>query len=182
LLTYLAEGEAAGIADHYKCRMRRPWYAVPIPHSRPQAFLPYMNHHGPRLIVNDSGARSSNLLHGVMLWPTAPDVHALAVAMCSSLTLLSAEIEGRAYGGGVLKLETKEAERVQVPFLSAQLVEQFASEFDHVNALRTAGDLEAIASLVDHILGIDHDRLWTAYLTFRARRLNRRRAPQALPR
>ena len=182
LLAYLAEGQAAGIADHYKCRTRRPWYAVPIPHSQPQAFLPYMNHHGPRLIVNDSRARSSNLLHGVTLRPSAPPVRALAVAMCSSLTLLSAEIEGRAYGGGVLKLETKEAERVQVPLLSGQLAEGLTAEFDRVNALRAAGDLEAAASLVDDILGIDHDRLWTAYLTFRARRLNRRRAPQPLPR
>ena len=33
----------------------------------------------------------------------------MAVAMASSFTLLSAEIEGRAYGGGVLKVETREA-------------------------------------------------------------------------
>lgn len=182
LLAYLAEGEADGIADHYKCRMRRPWYAVPIPRSKPQAFLPYMNHHGPRLIVNDADAWSSNLLHGVTLRPSAPPVRALAVAMCSSLTLLSAEIEGRAYGGGVLKLETKEAERVQVPLLSAQLVERLAGEFDRVNAFRSTGDLEAAAAIVDEILALDHARLWSAYLTFRSRRLNRRRALTRLPR
>jgi hypothetical protein len=182
LLAYLAEGEATGISDHYKCRVRRPWYAVPLPRWKPQAFLPYMNHHGPRLIVNDADAWSSNLLHGVTFRPTAPPARALAVAMCSSLTLLSAEIEGRAYGGGVLKLETKEAERVQVPLLSAQLVERLALQFDRINALRSAGDLEAAASIVDDLLAIDHARLWSAYLTFRGRRLGRRRAPQPLPR
>jgi adenine-specific DNA methylase len=182
LLAYLREGEATGIAAHYKCRVRRPWYAVPIPRSRPQAFLPYMNHHGPRLIVNDAGAGSSNLLHGVTLRPSAPPVRALAVAMCSSLTLLSAEIEGRAYGGGVLKLETKEAERVQVPLLSAQLIECLASEFDRANALRAPGDLETAASVVDHALALDHDRLWAAYLVFRRRRLGRRRGSEPLPR
>ena len=98
--------------------------------------------------------------------------------MCSSLTLLSAEIEGRAYGGGVLKLETKEAERVQVPLLSAQLVERLLVEFDRINALRTGGDLEGAASIVDDLLGLDHPRLWSAYLTFRGRRLGRRRAPR----
>ncbi|MGD0248323.1 MAG: N-6 DNA methylase [Candidatus Limnocylindrales bacterium] len=175
VLAYLAEGEADGIAGHYKCRMRQPWYAVPLPRSKPQAFLPYMNHHGPRLIVNEAGAWSSNLLHGVSLRPSAPPVRALAVAMCSSLTLLSAEIEGRAYGGGVLKLETKEAERVRVPLLSAQLVERLASGFDRINALRSTGDMETAASIVDDLMALDHARLWSAYLTFRGRRLGRRR-------
>ncbi|MGA3057890.1 MAG: N-6 DNA methylase [Candidatus Limnocylindrales bacterium] len=182
LLAYLADGQAAGIADHYKCRMRRPWYGVPLPRSKPQAFLPYMNHHGPRLIVNDADAWSSNLLHGVTLRPSAPPVRALAVAMCSSLTLLSAEIEGRAYGGGVLKLETKEAERLQVPLLSIQLSKQLVGEFDRINALRATGNLETTASIVDEILALDHARLWSAYLTFRSRRLNRRRALTPLPR
>jgi adenine-specific DNA-methyltransferase len=176
LLAYLAEGEAAGISDRYKCRVRRPWYAVPLPRSKPQAFLPYMNHHGPRLIVNDAGASSSNLLHGVTLRRGAPPVRALAVAMCSSLTLLSAEVEGRAYGGGVLKLETKEAERLLVPHIRGQSTEALLEVFDHVNALRTSGDVEAAASIADDLLGIDHVRLWAAYLVFRTRRLNRRRA------
>jgi adenine-specific DNA-methyltransferase len=174
LLAYLAEGESAGISDHYKCRMRRPWYAVPLPRSKPQAFLPYMNHHGPRLIVNTANARSSNLLHGVGFKPAAPPVEALAVAMCSSLTLLSAEIEGRAYGGGVLKLETKEAERLRVPLLSARLVERLAAEFDRISALRSAGDLKSAAAIADHLLALDHDPLWSAYITFRSRRQGRR--------
>jgi hypothetical protein len=98
--------------------------------------------------------------------------------MCSSLTLLSAEIEGRAYGGGVLKLETKEAERLQVPHLSARLAERLAAEFNRVDALRTAGELEPAALIVDDLLALDHGRLWSAYFTFRSRRLGRRRALQ----
>lgn len=173
LLAYLAEGEAAGIAGRYKCRVRHPWYAVPLPRSKPQAFLPYMNHRGPRLIVNDADAWSSNLLHGVSLRPSAAPVRALAVAMASSLTLLSAEIEGRAYGGGVLKLETKESERLRVPLLGSHLAERLVGEFDRVDALRRAGDLETAASVVDALLGLNHDRLWSAYVTFRSRRLGR---------
>ena len=147
--------------------------------SKPHAFLPYMNHHGPRLIVNDADALSSNLLHGVTLRPLAPPVRALAAAMCSSLTLLSAEIEGRAYGGGVLKLETKEAERLLAPRLDYDLGERLAGAFDRINTLRTAGDLEAAASIVDDMAGLDHGHLWGAYIVFRTRRLNRRRAEGA---
>jgi len=126
LLAYLKQGEASGITLRYKCRVRRPWYAVPLPRSRPDAFIPYMSHLGPRLVVNDVGAWSSNLLHGVTLGLLAPPARALAAAMTSSLTLLSAEIEGRAYGGGVLKLETKEAERVLVPLGGTADVERLA--------------------------------------------------------
>lgn len=176
VLAYLAEGEASGIALRYKCRVRRPWYGVPLPRSKPDAFLPYMSYLGPRLIVNDVGAWSSNLLHGVTLGLLSPPPRALAAAMASSVTLLSAEIEGRAYGGGVLKLETKEAERLLVPVSTEAQLERLAAVFPDINALIQGGDIEAAARTADDAAGIDHDRIWAAYLTFRTRRLGRRRA------
>jgi hypothetical protein len=176
VLAYLEEGEASGIALRYKCRVRRPWYAVPLPRTKPDAFLPYMSHLGPRLIVNDVGAWSSNLLHGVALGLLAPPPRALAAAMASSITLLSAEIEGRGYGGGVLKLETKEAERLLVPVVSPAQHERLAAVFPDIDALVHGGDIETGARIADDALAIDHDRIWAAYLTFRTRRLGRRRA------
>ncbi len=176
VLAYLDEGEASGIPLRYKCRVRRPWYAVPLPRSKPDAFLPYMTHLGPRLIVNDVGAWSSNLLHGVTFGLLSPPPRALASAMASSITLLSAEIEGRAYGGGVLKLETKEAERVLVPIDGPAQVERLEALFPELNTLVRGGYIEAAARTVDDLFGIDHDLIWGAYLTFRTRRLARRRA------
>lgn len=176
VLAYLGEGEVSGISLRYKCRVRRPWYAVPLPRSKPDAFLPYMSHLGPRLIVNDVGAWSSNLLHGVTLGLFAPPPRALASAMASSVTLLSAEIEGRAYGGGVLKLETKEAERLLVPVGREAELERLMAVFPDIDTLVQGGDIEAAARIADDIVGIDHDRIWGAYLTFRTRRLGRRRA------
>jgi adenine-specific DNA methylase len=174
LVAYLREGEESGISQRYKCRVRRPWYAVPLPRRKPDAFLPYMSHHGPRLIVNDVGAWSSNLVHGVALGPLAPPARALAVAMASSLTLLSAEIEGRAYGGGVLKLETKEAERLLVPAMSVDDRARLPEMLTAVDAALRHGDTEAAAVLVDQALGLDHEKLWQAYLGFRGRRLGLR--------
>ncbi len=37
------------------------------------------------------------------------------MAMLNSLTLLGGELVGRSYGGGILKLEPKEADRLPVP-------------------------------------------------------------------
>jgi hypothetical protein len=99
--------------------------------------------------------------------------------MASSLTLLSAEVEGRSYGGGVMKLETKEAERLLVPILDAAAVAQLEGAFPEMSALVSAGNVEAAARLADDVLGLDHDVLWNAYLAFRSRRLGRRRARAA---
>jgi adenine-specific DNA methylase len=180
LLTYLEQGVESGISSRYKCRVRRPWYAVPLPRSKADAFLPYMSHVGPRLIVNDTAAWSSNLLHGVKLGPLAPRPRALAAAMASSLTLLSAEIEGRAYGGGVLKLETKEAERVLVPTLSPSTTQRLLDLFPDIDALVRAGATKDAAEAVDEVLGLNHSSLWVAYLTYRSRRLGRRRNTRSL--
>lgn len=176
---YLEEGERDGIARRYKCRVRRPWYVVPLPRRRPHAFLPYMSHLGPRLIANEVGAWSTNLLHGVTLRDDAPPLRALAVAMCSSLTLLSGEIEGRAYGGGVLKLETREAERLVLPKVTPQAIPVLASLFDHADLLMRKRDEKGAAALVDRVLGVDHERVWQACLAFRERRLGRKRSAGA---
>jgi adenine-specific DNA methylase len=173
---YLTLGEQRGVSDRYKCRVRKPWYIVPLPRQQPNAFIPYMSHLGPRLIVNNLGARSTNLLHGVSLGSGAPTAHALAVAMCSSLTLLSAEIEGRAYGGGVLKVETREAERLIVPVADGPTYKIAEGMFDEIDALIRRGDVHAAARAADAAFDLDHDALWRAYCTFRGRRLGRRRA------
>lgn len=173
---YLSAGELLGIHQRYKCRTRSPWYAVPLPRRMPDAFLPYMNHRAPRLIVNGLGARNSNLLHGVALKADAPSPAAIAVAMTSSLTLLSAEIEGRAYGGGVLKLETKEAERLVMP--DPATTRDIASLLPDVDQDVRSGDLKRAAEVVDSHLGIPHDRLWKAYEALRQRRLGRRQTRQ----
>ncbi|MGH3025352.1 MAG: Eco57I restriction-modification methylase domain-containing protein, partial [Gaiellaceae bacterium] len=172
---YLAEGESLGVSTRYKCRVRKPWYAVPLPRQQPDAFIPYMAHMGPRLIVNDLGARSTNLLHGVSFRPDAPPAHAIAVSMCSSLTLLSAEIEGRAYGGGVLKVETRESERLAVPAFADAKTSELVGMFDDVDRLIRNGGSSVASEKVDRALGLDHEALWRACSAFRRRRLGRRR-------
>ena len=174
-LRYLAQGVVRGVSGGYKCRVRRPWYAVPIPKQRPDAFIPYMAHLGPRLIVNRLAARNTNLLHGVALGRGAPPVRALAVAMCGSLTLLSAEIEGRAYGGGVLKLETREAERLRIPAIAHERARALEDKFEEVDHLVRLGDIAGASCVADQVLGVDHETVWGAYAVFRTRRLGRRR-------
>jgi len=112
---YLEHGESLGVCRAYKCRTRSPWFRVPHVYQ-PDAFLTYMSGETPRLVANETEAVAPNSLHILRLRPPtklASDI--LAALWQTSLTRLSAEIEGHALGGGMLKLEPTEAERVVVP-------------------------------------------------------------------
>lgn len=112
----IAEGEEAGFHERYKCRIRTPWYAIPATQVTrpPHLFLTYMSSDVPRLVANQAGALSTNTVHAVRLL-NGTDPEALAASFYNSLTLLSTELVGRSYGGGVLKLEPTEAERIVMP-------------------------------------------------------------------
>jgi len=115
LAAYLRHGEESGVTKGYKCRKRTPWYCVPHV-VVPDAFLSCMSNVGPRLVTNGLGAVAPNTLHTVRLHPQVPvEADQLALCWMNSLTMLSAEIEGHPLGGGLLKLEPKEARQVLVP-------------------------------------------------------------------
>ena len=77
-----------------------------------------MRQHVPRLIVNRARAWSTNLLHCVVVKADDLDIRVPSVSILSALTLLSAELEARAYGGGVLKMDPREAERLRTADVS----------------------------------------------------------------
>lgn len=154
-LAYIEQGKKAGVHKAYKCRMRSPWWSVPQV-AVPDAFLTYMNHDTPRLVTNRAELKYVNSIHGVTF---AADRRAFAMdllpmAMLNSVTLLGAEIVGRAYGGGLLKIEPKEADRLPVPSLA--LVQAAEEELRNLRpqlgkALR-GGKLLSAVRAVDRVL------------------------------
>jgi adenine-specific DNA-methyltransferase len=143
------EGEELGFHDRYKCRIRSPWFALPIPRrGAPDAFLTYMSNGFPRFVLNDAKAISTNTIHNVSLL-NGESPAALSAAFYNSLTLLSAELVGRSYGGGILKLEPTEAERLLIPAFDENLTDVL----DDVDAALRARDLVRVLDLVDpHVL------------------------------
>ncbi len=113
---YIEGGEEAGVHEAYKCRVRSPWWRVPLVHP-PDLFLTYMNADTPRLCANRARAHHLNSVHGVYLRTGArrSGVDQLPLATLNSMTLLGAETVGRSYGGGMLKLEPREADCLPVP-------------------------------------------------------------------
>jgi hypothetical protein len=156
LKRFCAEGETRGTRERFKCRTRNPWWKVPGL-ARPDLLLTYMTGTRPRAAVNRAGALYSNSLHGLTL---KRDIEPMTVALLfhNSLTLLSHEIEGRSYGGGVLKLEPSEMAAVRLPQMQDELAdrEQLIRETD---ALLRGGAFDEAVALVDDTILQGHLRL-----------------------
>jgi hypothetical protein len=139
----------------YKCRVRKLWYRVPIVPPA-DLLLTCMNADTPRLTTNEAGAHHLNSVHGVYLREASRDLgrDLLPLASLNSVTLLHAEMVGRAYGGGILKLEPKEADRWAVP--SATLLDACAEQLravkQRVGDLLAAGRLLAAVDVVDDVM------------------------------
>ena len=103
-----AAGRTARLA--YKCRSREPWYVVPDV-SVPDAFLSYMSGVTPSLVANHAKCVGTNSVHVVKLNGTM-DISELQDRWRQPLTQLSCELEGHPLGGGMLKLEPREAGKI----------------------------------------------------------------------
>lgn len=152
---YIARGEAGGVSTAYKCRVRSPWWRVPMVEV-PDLFLTYMNHDRPRLVTNTAGVRVLNSLYGVKLEAARHKLgmELLPLASLNSVTLLGAEIVGRSYGGGLLKLEPREADHLPVPSFDevAEKADQLRAARSQLNAALRQNNVGKAASLIDPIL------------------------------
>jgi hypothetical protein len=154
---YIRRGEDLGYSERYKCRVRSPWYVVPGV-AAPDAFLTYMSDVVPRLCLNRARIVASNTLLAVRL-PRVPTGlwKAFGVAFYNSATLLSCERTGRSYGGGVLKLEPREADRVLVPTVDLmarheRLLLKLAAEMDKALRDGREGSLDETVARIDAVL------------------------------
>lgn len=116
LQRYIEYGEQEGVDNAYKCQIRTPWWRPPAV-SPPDLFFTYMSHRFPRLISNSAKSTFLNSMHGVRLRPDAPKIakYALPLLAFNSVTMLGAEVFGRSYGGGILKMEPREAAVLPMP-------------------------------------------------------------------
>jgi adenine-specific DNA methylase len=109
---YIKLGEAEELHTRYKCRVRSPWYTVPSVYSTEVGMLKRA-HDSPRLILNKIGAYTTDTAYRIRTLDT--EAEKLVGCFVNPLTALSAELEGRHYGGGVLELVPSEIERLMLP-------------------------------------------------------------------
>lgn len=109
---YVAIGEQQKLHSRYKCRVRKPWFRVPSVYSTQIGMLKRC-HNLPRLIYNSTEAYTTDTAYRIHSDSISPQ--RLVGSFVNSVTALSAELEGRHYGGGVLELVPSEIERLIVP-------------------------------------------------------------------
>jgi adenine-specific DNA methylase len=113
---YIDSGVDQNLQKRFKCRNRSPWFKVPSVYKTPLAMLKRA-HHYPRLVLNQAKSYSTDTAYRVTPTTTTA-AETLVGNFVNSLTCLSAELEGRSYGGGVLELVPSEIERLLIPHVT----------------------------------------------------------------
>ncbi|MGF6272412.1 adenine-specific DNA-methyltransferase [Massilia sp. UYP11] len=162
---YIDDGHRTGVDTAYKCRIRKSWFRVPIVPPA-DLLLTCMNADTPRLTANEAGAHHLNSVHGVYLDTKYREIgrDLLPLASVNSVTLLHAEMVGRAYGGGILKIEPKEADvwAMPSPALISGSANSLLSVKEEVTALLNYGKLMEAVTVVDRIILTEFSGLSTA--------------------
>lgn len=170
--SYIKLGESEEYHKRYKCRIRKPWFKVPSVYSTEIGMLKRC-HDAPRLIHNKVGAYTTDTAYRVS--STITSAENLVCSFLNPLTVITAELEGRFYGGGVLELVPSEIEKLYIP-----IVEGLAYNVDELNQLVKDGQIERVirqqGSLILDKLGFtqeDNEKLVEIWKKLKNRRLRR---------
>ena len=146
---YIKYGEEQGFNTGYKTRIRKRWYITP---SRwvPDAFALRQVSDYPKIIMNETGASSTDTIHRVR-FKEGVDKNLATLSFLNSLTLAFSEITGRSYGGGVMTFEPSEIEEIQIPVLKNVSV-----DFDMIDALIRKREIDKVLDIIDEALLIEH--------------------------
>lgn len=169
VLEYIRLGEKEKLHTRYKCRIRNPWYAVPSVYATTIGMLKRA-HDTPRLIHNRLKAYTTDTAYRINAMKCGPEK--LIYCFLNALTALSAELEGRHYGGGVLELVPSEIEKLVVPLPSATRPEMRKLD----TTVRKSSVIDVLEQQNKKILGTmgvsksDQDQLLAAWLRLKNRR------------
>ena len=146
---WLTDGLEYGVDERFKCAARRDWFRVSLPPA-PDAFATCSRLGAPRLVLNRTPYRCSNALHSVRWKPSVGAVpEAVAVGFLTTAVAVWAELFGRRYGGGVLKIEPGTLVKIPVP-----IVPGAEDAFEEVDRLLREGQEEAAREFADdRVLG-----------------------------
>jgi len=112
VINYIRLGEEQSLHKRYKCRIREPWYGVPFVYATSLG-MPKRSHDFPRLVYNKAQAYTTDTTYRAR--HKKFNEATIVGSFINSLTALSAEIEGRHYGGGVLEIVPSEVRKLLVP-------------------------------------------------------------------
>jgi adenine-specific DNA methylase len=176
--SYIESGEREGLHTRYKCRIREPWYSVPSVYYSPVGMLKRA-HDFPRLLLNRAKAFTTDTAYRIK--PKTVSGETLVYSFLNSLTALTAELEGRHYGGGVLELVPSEIERLLVPI--SHMEKQDLIELD--DCFKSGASAEELLERQDNKIlksvGLTGQEIEIVFSAWNKMRLRRQRATEAEP-
>ena len=116
---YIKEGEKQNFHLRYKTSIRKQWFKVPSVYSSEIGLLKRC-HNIPKLIYNEIGAYTTDTAYRITT--KSKNTKQLVFSFINTLTAVSAELEGRHYGGGVLELVPSEIEKLLIPLYPSNKV------------------------------------------------------------
>ena len=135
VIRWIEEGETAAVHEHHKCQKRDPWYRVDLP-PRPDAFVTSTRLGPPLLVLNRTQFRCTNALYAVRFdLPEGVEPECVALGFLTTFVALWSELNGRRYGGGVLKLDLGILAELPLPIVPAS-----SSSFAGANKALRSGD------------------------------------------
>jgi adenine-specific DNA-methyltransferase len=135
---------------------REPWHAA-NDRRCPDAFFPIMQTEGPRIVINEAGVNATNSVY--RLYQTGiGDLRRVALGVLSTFSQLGAEIQGRSYGSGGLKMEPSDVLRIPVVTPEQMDDAELLREFNRVHSLLLAGKTWQARREVDAMLFSDSER------------------------
>ncbi|WP_298742972.1 hypothetical protein [uncultured Microbacterium sp.] len=145
---YLELGTAQAIDRRFKCRVREPWYRVPVVPPG-DLLLSKRSNRYPRVIANHAGVVTTDTIYKGQILAGAPvTADEFTATFHNSLTMLSAEVEGRSFGGGVLELVPSEVSSLRVPVIPGA-----GAELARLDGIaRTSSDPESLIEATDKTL------------------------------
>ena len=145
--SWINEGIEAGVNERQKCSIRDPWFRIPL-QPVPDAFGTCTRLDSPMLIANKARCWCTNALHSIYLHRNLnTSLSVVVVGFLTSIVSLWAELNGRRYGGGVLKIEPSTLNKAPVP-----LVEDAEYLFEDLDKLIRCGHEEVARSMADDLI------------------------------
>lgn len=120
----------------------------------PDAFFSYMTHDGPHLAINEAKINSTNSIHRIYFSENISSLtqKIAVISLFTSFSQLSAEIEGRSYGSGVLKIEPSEAKRIMLIIPNNRSEKEVKTTFSQMDVYLRHGQAIQAYKLADQFI------------------------------
>lgn len=143
--------------EENKTFMKRSCWLAADDKRIPDAFFSYMNDHGPRIVLNEAQINCTNSIHRVFfnLGLEEPVKKLAVISLLTTFSQISAELESRSYGSGVLKIEPTNAKNIRLYIPGNKSKTEITATYKKLNNLMRNGKASEVEQLANEFIFSD---------------------------